>query len=123
MASIWKLNGADFYVDQDKEGITPHVVEHNPINSTNSYYHKVFVPDDEVTLGGHVIGKAHMNLMRSGVGNDVSLYTDAGGIAFGGITVMFLKFDYDRLNQCGQTVDLTQAGDAPIYKVTVLLRR
>ncbi len=123
MSSIWKLNGADFYVDADKEGMSPHIVEHNPINSTNSYYHLVFTPDDEISLGGHVVGKAHMNLIRSGVGGVVELITDDGGIAPGGMNILFLKYDYDRLDQCGQTIDQTQAGDAPIYKVTVLLRR
>jgi hypothetical protein len=123
MSSIWKLNGADFYVDADKEGISPHIVEHNPINSTNSYYHKVYVPDDEISLGGHVVGKTHLNTIRDGVGEIVELITDTGGIAPSGTNIMFLKFDYDRLDQCNQTIDTQQAGDAPVYKVTVVLRR
>jgi hypothetical protein len=123
MASIWKINGADIYVDEDKEGIHPHIVEHNPINSVNSYYHKVFTPDDKITFAGTVVGKSHMNLIRSGVGNVVNVITDDGGIAPSGINLMFLEFDYARLDQCGQTVDQTQAGDAPLYRVTVLMRR
>ncbi|HEC63703.1 MAG TPA: hypothetical protein ENI23_00250 [bacterium] len=123
MASIWTLDGGDFYVDTDKEGVNPHVVEHNPINSSNSFWHKVYTPDDEVTLAGHVVGKTHMNTLRDAAGNVVVLITDENGIAPSGINVFFKKFDYDRLNTTCQTVDRTQPETAPLYAVTVLLRR
>lgn len=123
MASIWKVNGGDIYVDEYKEGIKPRVAEHNPINATNSYYHKIYVPDDVITIAGHVVGKTHLTTIKGGVGDLVTLVSDSGGPASGGMTMLLEDYNAQRLISVCQTIDTTQDEDAPIFRVTLILRR
>lgn len=120
MASIWKLNGADIYVDQFASSIEPTIAELNPIDSTNSVYHFIFTPDDTIDIEAIVIGSGHIATLENGVGDSVTLITD---LDLDGVTVLFKNFKYNRIHTICQTVDTTQESTAPVYKVTCTLRK
>lgn len=120
MASIWKLNGGDIYVDSYKKSHNPTIAEHNPINTTEStIYHFVFEPDNEIVIEGHVVGDTHLGTIEGGIRTNVTLITD---LLPGGITVLLQKLEVTRLNISCQTIDSTLTGDSPVYKVTATLR-
>ncbi len=120
MASIWKLNGGDIYVDDYKKTKNPTIAELNPINSTNSVYHFIFEPDDEIIINGHVVGDSHLSTIESGIRTLVTLITD---LLPGGITVLLKELSIERLNISCQTIDSTLDGDSPVYRVTATLRQ
>jgi hypothetical protein len=119
MASIWKLNGGDIYVDTYKEGLKPSIAEHNPIASTASIYHFIFEPDEEITIEGHVVGTSHLNTIKSGIRTNVTLITD---LIPGGVTVLLQQLSVDRLDIACQLIDPTLDTDSPVYKVQAQLR-
>jgi hypothetical protein len=119
MSSIWKLNGADIYVDEYSDGLKPQVAELNPINSTKSIYHYIFTPDKAIEINGTVIGSGYITQIEAGVGTEVTLVTD---LVPGGITVMFETITVQRVNAYAQKVDLSQSETAPVYRVTCALR-
>lgn len=119
MASIWRLNGGDIYVDSYKEALNPQIAEHNPIASTVSIYHFIFEPDDEIVIEGHVVGTSHLNTIKGGIRTNVTLITD---LIPGGVTVLLQQVDVDRLNISCQSIDPTLDGDSPVYKVSAHLR-
>ena len=119
MASIWKLNGGDIYVDDYNEELKPSIAEHNPIASTASIYHFLFEPDDTLKIEGHVVGTSHLNTIKSGIRTDVTLITD---LIPGGVTVLLQQLDIKRLNISCQSIDSTLDGDSPVYRVVAHLR-
>ena len=119
MASIWKLNGGDIYVNEYREGLTPTIAEHNPINSTASIYHFIFEPDDEITIEGYVIGISHLNTIKGGIRTNVTLITD---LIPGGATVLLQQLDITRDQTSCQLIDPSLAADSPVYKVIATLR-
>ncbi|MHA1348112.1 MAG: hypothetical protein ACTSO3_17045 [Candidatus Heimdallarchaeaceae archaeon] len=123
MASIWKVGSADVYVDEWEESKDPIIVEHNPINGNNSYYHLVSTPDDLITIAGHVVGRSHVSSLRSEVGSLITLISDDGGPAVSGITMLFDNYKVKRLMSNCQTIDTTLPTDSPVHRVTITLRR
>lgn len=119
MSSIWKLNGEDIYVDEYENEISPAVAELNPINSTSSTYHYIYTPDDNISIRGHVIGSARMASIEAGIGGEVTLITD---LLPGGVTVLFESWNYERLPTTCQQIDGTLPTNAPVYRVTAILR-
>jgi len=119
MASIWKLDGADIYVDQESGKADSQVAEINPINSTDSTFHKIFERTDEVTLAGTVIGTTHLNNIIATKGETVTLISDLDP---GGSSVLVGNVGYERQLVVCQTVDSTQARTAPVYRVTIYYR-
>ena len=119
MSSIWKLNGADIYVDEYSDGLKPQIAELNPINSTDSIYHYIFTPDKAVEINGTVIGSGYMALIEAGVGTEVTLISD---LVPGGITVLFEAIQKTRVPAYSQRVDLLQSETAPVYRVSCSLR-
>jgi len=59
MASIWRLDEQDIYVDQFSQSPKGTVAELNPLNSTSSIYHLIFQSDDELNFQGSVIGETY----------------------------------------------------------------
>jgi hypothetical protein len=119
MSSIWKLNGADIYVDEYSDGLKPQIAELNPINSTESIYHYIFTPDQAIEINGTVIGSGYIAQIKAGVGTEVTLVSD---LIPGGITVMFEAVQVIRANSYAQRVDLLQSETAPVYRVSCSLR-
>lgn len=120
MASIWKLNGGDIYVDSYRKAHNPTIAEHNPIDSSeSSIYHFVFEPDNEITIEGHVVGDTHLGTIEGGIRTNVTLITD---LLPGGITVLLQRLDVTRLNISCQSIDPTLAVGSPVYRVTATLR-
>lgn len=117
MASIWKLNGADYYVDGYSEEDSPTIAEIVPIGSSKSaVYHYIDTPNTKLTLEGTVIGTSHLDTIKSAEGSNVTLITDLDP---GGSTVLVQNVAAERLMVVKQTVDSSQADDAPVYRVTV----
>jgi len=119
MASIWKLNGADIYVDQFSGKGDSQVAEINPINSTASTFHKIFERTNEVTIGGTVVGTTYLNTIIATKGETVTLISD---LHVGGYSVLVINVSYDRQLVVCQTIDSAQATTAPVYRVTVFFR-
>ncbi len=119
MASIWKLNGGDIYVDDYNEELKPALAEHNPIDSTTSIFHFLFEPDDTIKIEGHVVGTSHLNTIKGGIRTDVTLITD---LIPGGVTVLLQQLDVTRLNISCQSIDSTLTSDSPVYRVVAQLR-
>jgi len=119
MSSIWKLNGGDIYVNEYRTQIKPSIAEHNPINSSSSTYHYIHTPDDEVNVEGIVVGSGHLATIEAGLHSTVTLITD---LESGGITVLFQDFSYDRIMSSCQLIDPTLPTDAPVYRVTAVVR-
>ncbi len=120
MASIWKLNGADIYVNEYSEQIDPQIAEINPIDSSNSTYHFIFTPDDEVTVEGLVVGSGTLSTLQAGLGGIVSLVSD---LVPGGQNLLFQSYSSRREMTSCQLLDLTKPDTAPVYTVTATLRR
>jgi hypothetical protein len=119
MASIWKLNAGDIYVDAYRKAHDPLIAEHNPIASTASIYHFIFERDNEVVIEGHVVGDTHLGTIEGGIRTNVTLITDLDP---GGSTVLLQKLDIVRLNIACQNIDPTLTTDSPVYRVTATLR-
>jgi hypothetical protein len=119
-ASIWKLNGANIYVNEYTESIDPTIAELNPINSTDSVYHFIFTPDDSIEIQGYVIGSGYIGIMEAGVGGLVTLITD---LKPAGVTVLFDNIKVTRVMSACQLIDTTQSTLAPVYQVTCSLRK
>ena len=119
-ASIWKLNGANIYVNEYSEGIDPTIAELNPINSTNSVYHFIFTPDTSIDIQGYVIGSGYLAIMEAGVGGLVTFITD---LKPAGITVLFDNIKASRVMSVCQLIDTTQPTTAPVYQVSCALRK
>lgn len=119
MSSIWKLNGGDIYVDEYNAKLTPAIAELNPINSTSSTYHYVFTPDEEISVEGIVVGSGHLATIRAGVGGTVTLITD---LEPGGITVLLQELSDTREMSSCQLIDATLPTDAPVYRVSAIVR-
>lgn len=117
MASIWKLNGQDIYVDTFKHDPQGEIVELNPINSTASIYHKIFTADDEIQFAGTVVGETYETNIRATWGSEVELITDLTTPS--SITIQVMNIQSVRQQTMTQLVDTSQAVDAPIYRVTV----
>jgi hypothetical protein len=120
MASIWKLNGADIYVSEYSQGIDPQIAEINPIDSSNSTYHYIFTPDDEVTIEGIVVGSGTLATIEAGVKSLVTLISD---LIPGGETLLFQNYSSRREMTVCQLIDMTKPTTAPVYTVTATLRR
>lgn len=119
MPSIWKIGGADIYVDSFVESRDPNLVEINPVNSNNSNYHWIFEPDMTFNVGGLVIGSGYKKIIADEVGGNTTLITD---LVPGGITVVMKDFKAERQLISCQYIDLSQPTSAAVYKVTVTLR-
>jgi len=119
MASIWKLNGADIYVDEFAGKVDSQIAEINPINSTASIFHKIFERTKEITLVGTVVGTTYLNTILATNGESVTLISDLVG---GGYTILVQNVNYVRQLLSCQTIDQTQPTNAPVYRVTVLFR-
>lgn len=119
MPSIWRINGANIYVDDFTEARDPNLVEINPINSIKSNYHWIFEPDMTFNVTGLVIGSGYKGIIGAGVGGNVVLITD---LIPSGITVVMKDFKASRQMVACQYVDSAQSKLAPVYKVTVTLR-
>ena len=119
MASIWKLDGQDIYVDQFNQKPIGEAAELNPLNSTASIYHKIFEADDEINFQGTVIGTTYESNIRGTYLSEVTLITD---LVSGGFSVFVMNIQSTRTPTMSQFVDLAQDSDAPVYKVTVTAR-
>ena len=119
MGSIWSLDGADIYVDEDSGKDNSQTAEINPINAVISTFHHIFDRSPERTIVGTVIGKSYLSDIKDTKGNEVTLITD---LELGGYTVLVQDVTHDRQLVVCQTVDTTQARTAPVYRVTVLFR-
>lgn len=117
MASIWKLNGVDIYVDAYSEAKQPQIAELNPINSTDGIFHWIFTPDKTLEVGGLVIGDTNLILIQNTAASVVVLTTDLGTK-----TVLVKDIKADRQLVSCQLIDLLQPQTAPVYKVTITLR-
>jgi len=116
MASIWKLDGADIYVDEYADKNESQVAEINPINSTGSTFHHIFDRSEEAVFSGTVIGTTHLATIKATKGNEVTLKTD---LVPGGFTIIVQDIASERQLVAWQRVDITQAITAPVYRVTV----
>ena len=119
MASIWKLDGADIYVDEYGDKNESQVAEINPINSTDSTFHHIFDRTEEITFGGTVIGTTYLATIKATKGNEVTLITD---LVPGGFTVVVQDVTSERQLVAWQRVDITQAITAPVYRVSITCR-
>jgi hypothetical protein len=119
MSSIWKLNGADIYVDEYAENLKPQIAELNPIDSTASIFHYIFTPDQDLTVAGTVIGSGYIQTIKNGLGTNVTLITD---LVPGGITVLLEDLKIQREQYYAQRVDQSQSETAPVYRVAATLR-
>ena len=120
MSSIWKLNGGDYYVSEYRDQIKPSIAELNPINSSDSTFHYIHTPSDEVNLDGIVVGDAHLATILGGLHTVVKLITDLE--LSPGIDVLFQDISYDRIMSSCQLIDSTLPTDAPVYSVSVTVR-
>lgn len=119
MSSIWRLNGGDVYVSEYGSKVNPTIAELNPINSTSSVYHYIFTPDEEVSIGGMVIGSGHLTTIQNGIHSEVTLITD---LEPGGITVLFQDMSAERIHSSCQLVDAALPTNAPVYDIQVTVR-
>lgn len=119
MASIWKLNGQDIYVDTYSDKPEGTIVELNPINSTASIYHKIFEADDELSFAGTVVGETYEGNIRDTWGNQVTLISD---LAPSGFTVQIMNINSVRSQSMSQQIDTSQDRYAPVYRVTITAR-
>lgn len=119
MASIWKLNGQDIYVDQFNQVPKGESAELNPLNSTSSIHHKLFEADDEIQFQGTVIGETYESNIRATYLSEVTLISD---VAPGGYTVYVTNVQSTRTPSMSQLVDSAQDADVPIFRVTVTVR-
>jgi len=119
MASIWKLDGQDLYVDQYSRNPKGTIAELNPLNSTASIYHFIFQSDDEINFQGTVIGETFEANVRSTWGNEVTLITD---LVSGGFTVQIMQVQSVRQPSMSQHVDRTQDITSPVYRITVVAK-
>lgn len=117
MASIWSLNGADFYVDGYSEEDSPIIAEIVPISSDkSSVYHYIATPNTRITLEGHVVGTSNVDTIKAAEGSNVTLISD---LVPGGTTVLVENVQVNRLLVWRQTIDSTQSETAPVYRVSV----
>ncbi len=119
MASIWSIGGNDIYVDTFQEKSTGQVAELNPINTTSSTFHDLFVPTTSVQVGGTVIGDTAANAIRGLRGSVVSLVSD---LVPGGFSVLVQEVSLQRIVTYRQSVDSGEASDAPVYKASLVVR-
>lgn len=119
MSSIWKLNGGDIYVSDYRDQLKPSIAELNPINSSDSTFHYIHTPSDEVTIDGVVVGTGHLATIISGLHTVVTLITD---LEPGGVSVLFQDISYDRMQSACQLIDPLLPTDSPVYSVTVTVR-
>jgi hypothetical protein len=119
MASIWKLNNADIYVDEYNDQNESQVAEINPINSTDSTFHQIFDRTEEIQFAGTVVGTTHLGTIKNTIGNEVTLKTD---LVPAGFTVLVQSVSSERQLVICQTIDSAQATTAPVYRVTVICR-
>lgn len=119
MASIWKLAGADIYVDKQSGDKPPHFAELRPIGSTSSIFHEISNPTEAFAMEGTVIGETFFTTLRDTGGDVTTLITD---LVPGGMSVFVENVTYDRLNYYKQTVDTAQADDVPTYRMSFVLR-
>jgi hypothetical protein len=118
MASIWKLNGIDIYVDQYGIAESPTIAEINPINSTDTIFHYINTPDSKVEIQGIVVGSGNLALIRGTVASVVTLITDLDNV-----TVLVSDIKAERQLIVCQHIDELQSTTAPIYRVTIALRQ
>jgi len=116
MASIWKLDGNDIYIDQFSQLAKGESAELNPLNSTASIYHKIYKADDELQLAGTVIGNTYEANIRGTYLSEVTLISD---LVPSGFTVYVTNVQSVRTQTLSQFVDLSQSSDAPVYRVTI----
>lgn len=119
MSSIWKLNGADIYVDKDNDVDEPIVAELQPIGASSSVFHYIMTPNETKTIEGTVIGSGYLDTIKSGQGSNVTLVTD---LIPGGVTVLLMSVNSERQKVYAQRVDYSQLETAPVYRVTCVLR-
>jgi len=119
MGSIWKLNGADIYVDDYADQLQPQIAELNPIDSTASIFHYIYTPDQVLKIQGTVIGSGYLQQIKDGIGEEVTMITD---LIPGGITVLMETVSSTRVLVYSQRVDMLQPDTTPVYKVSVELR-
>jgi hypothetical protein len=117
MASIWKLNGIDIYVDVFGDSKDPTIAELNPINSIQSVYHWITTPDKTIEIQGTVVGTGYKQLIENTVASVVTLTTDLGDV-----TVLIKNIKSDRQLVSCQYVDLSQPTTSPVYRVTITMR-
>jgi hypothetical protein len=116
MASIWKLNNQDIYVDQFTRNAEGESAELNPLNSTSSIHHKIFEADDEISFQGTVIGETYEGNIRATYLSEVTLISD---LVPSGFTIYVTNVQSRRTPSFSQFVDRTQAVTAPVYRITV----
>ena len=116
MASIWKLNGQDIYVDTYQDTPQGEIVELNPINSTASIYHKIFEADDELQFAGTVVGETYEGNIRATWGDQVTLISD---LVPSGFTVQVMNIQSVRQPSMTQLIDTSQSIEAPVYRMTI----
>lgn len=119
MASIWKLNGADIYVDNWQKISEPVVAELQPIDGDESVFHYIMTPSKTINIEGTVIGETHLDDIFDGEGTNVTLITD---LVPGGMTVLLMNVTANRQNTWRQTVDASQSETASVYRVSCTLR-
>lgn len=120
MASIWKLNGADVYVDTYSKDSKPDIAELNPINNDEaSIFHYLYTPTKTISIEGTVIGESYKNTIESGAGSNVTLITD---LVPSGFLVLLMGVTFNRQNVSCQIVDLSQPDTAPVYRMSAELR-
>lgn len=119
MASIWSLDGNDIYVDTFSEDARAQLAELNPISSTTSIFHALFEPTDVFQAGGTVIGESVKNAIQATKGSIVTLISDLSPLGF---DVLVIDVSANRVIAFKQTVDTSFPDDAPVYKVTLMLR-
>lgn len=119
MASIWKLDGQDIYVDQYNDSSQGEAVELNPLNSTASIYHKLFNADDDIQFQGTVVGETYKDNIFSTHLTEVTLISD---LVPGGLTVLVMNIQMVRTPSMSQFVDRTQAVTAPVYRANIAAR-
>ena len=116
MASIWKLNGQDIYVDQYNIQEQGESAELNPLNSTASIHHKIYEADEEVQFQGTVVGETYESNIRATYLSEVTLISD---LVPSGFTVYVTNIQSVRTPSYSQFIDTTQDVTAPVYRITV----
>ena len=119
MASIWKLDNNDIYIDADSADHSASIAELNPINSSESIFHSLFVPTSKRTIAGTVIGFTALDNIVDTANTVVTLASD---LVPAGISVLVQSVQYQRVNVFAQKVDSSLPVTSPVYKVTVVVR-
>ena len=119
MASIWKIDGQDIYVDTYAKTPQGNAAELNPLNSTHGIYHITYKADDEVTLTGTVVGTTYESNILATYHTTVTLISD---LIPGGISVFIMDVQSTRSPTMNQFIDMSQAKDAPVYKISLTVR-